>query len=51
MLSEFTHTNKLAYDIRQGFDECLETGDIESAFENGDEIELIIKEEIIKLLE
>lgn len=50
MLSEFTHTNKLAYEIRHGFVKC-ENGDIESAFENGDEIELIIKEETINLLQ
>lgn len=59
LLSEFTRTNKLANEIRHGFVECLEsdlpafvdTEDIEGAFENGDEIELTIKEEIIKLLE
>lgn len=50
----------MANEIRHGFVECLESdlpvftvddSDVESALENGDEIELTIKEEIIKLLE
>lgn len=59
LLSEFMRTNKLANEIRHGFVECLESDlpafndheDDETALENGDEIELTIKEEIIKLLE
>lgn len=59
LLSEFTRTNKLANEIRHGFVECLESDlpvfndeeNMENAFENGEEIELTIKEEIIKLLE
>lgn len=59
LLSEFTRTNKLANEIRHGFVECLESDlpvftDEDSttgALENGEEIELTIKEEIIKLLE
>lgn len=57
LLSEFTRTNKLANEIRHGFVECLEsdlavfTDEDSNALENGEEIELTIKEEIIKLLE
>lgn len=59
LLSEFTRTNKLANEIRHGFVECLESDlpvfndedSITGALENGEEIELTIKEEIIKLLE
>lgn len=59
LLSEFTRTNKLANEIRHGFVECLESDlpvflaedNVENALENGEEIELTIKEEIIKLLE
>lgn len=59
LLSEFTRTNKLANEIRHGFVECLESDlpafvdeeTIDGALENGQEIELTIKEEIIKLLE
>lgn len=59
LLSEFTRTNKLANEIRHGFVECLESDlpafadedTIDGALENGEEIELTIKEEIIKLLE
>lgn len=59
LLSEFTRTNELANEIRHGFVECLEsdlpifteTEETENGMENGEEIELTIKEEIIKLLE
>lgn len=59
LLSEFTRTTKLANEIRHGFVECLESDlpafvdeDTENAIDsNGEDIELTIKEEIIKLLE
>lgn len=62
LLGEFTRTTRLTNEIRHGFVECLESdlpltttyaddndGDEENAY--GDEVELTIKEEIIKLLE
>lgn len=59
LLSEFNRTNKVANEIRHGFVECLESDlpmfiDNETnvdSLQNGEEIELTIKEEIIKLLE
>lgn len=59
LLSEFTRTTKLANEIRHGFVECLESDlpvfvdeETDDAIaDNGNEIELTIKEEIIKLLE
>lgn len=59
LLSEYTRTVKLANEIRHGFVECLES-DLPISFDNeddennencADDIELTIKEEIIKLLE
>lgn len=62
LLGEFTRTPRLTNEIRHGFVECLESDipilnildecdNIEDADENHEEVELTIKEEIIKLLE
>lgn len=59
VLSEFTRTNELANELRHGFAKCLEsdlsvfidTKDTEGACRNGNESELTMNEEIIKLLE
>lgn len=58
LLGEFTRTTKLANELRHGFVECLESDLViandEEAAENAtddNDIELTIKEEIIKLLQ